>query len=213
MAGRSWRGDDQMTDDTLPGVHPASDDALGIEAAPTSETPLAAGPSSPSLSPEVQNGIYRRLGAVALACSGAYLAAYGLLATRLLFGDGVSLLLYTLVTIPVLICAGIAIFGSRIVYQLTRALSRAQQPGGYRLVEKIGAGGMGEVWRANHQMLLRPAAVKLIRPQVLGGSDRARVRDAVRRFEREAQATARLRSPHSVELYDFGVTKDGTFYY
>ena len=72
---------------------------------------------------------------------------------------------------------------------------------------------MGEVWRAKHRMLVRPAAVKLIRPETLGGEDQNKRRDVVRRFEREAQATAALRSPHTVELYDFGVTNEGIFYY
>lgn len=69
---------------------------------------------------------------------------------------------------------------------------------------------MGEVWRARHRMLARPAAIKLIRPSFA----RAGVSDeAVRRFEREAQVIARLRSPHTVELFDFGIADDGAFYY
>ena len=72
---------------------------------------------------------------------------------------------------------------------------------------------MGEVWRARHSMLARPAAIKLIRPAIAqegraGASDEAR-----RRFEREAQAIASLRSPHTVNLFDFGVASDGAFYY
>jgi serine/threonine-protein kinase len=71
---------------------------------------------------------------------------------------------------------------------------------------------MGQVYRATHRMLARPAAIKLIRPEVLalGGADAARV--ATARFHREAQAAAQLRSPHTVELYDFGVADDGTLY-
>jgi serine/threonine-protein kinase len=72
---------------------------------------------------------------------------------------------------------------------------------------------MGEVWRAQHRMLARPAAIKLIRPEVLGARDPERRNVMVRRFEREAQATALMRSVHTLELYDFGVTDDGTFYY
>ena len=73
-------------------------------------------------------------------------------------------------------------------------------------------GGMGEVWLAEHDKLVRPAVIKLIRPERLkeGGKEAQRT---VRRFEREAQATAELRSPHTVEIYDFGVTYDQTFYY
>jgi serine/threonine-protein kinase len=72
---------------------------------------------------------------------------------------------------------------------------------------------MGEVWRARHRMLSRDAAIKLIQPHMLGrgsGEDSALMQ---RRFEQEAKATASLRSPHTIGLYDFGVTEDGVFYY
>lgn len=82
--------------------------------------------------------------------------------------------------------------------------------GSYRLMEPLGSGGMGEVWRAQHRLLVRPAAVKLIRQSAAVGPTRAQL---VRRFEREAQTTASLRSPHTVQLYDFGVTDTGNFYY
>ena len=62
-------------------------------------------------------------------------------------------------------------------------------------------------------MLARPAAIKLIRPEMLGARDPATRELLVRRFEREAQATALMRSAHTMELYDFGVADDGTFYY
>jgi len=81
----------------------------------------------------------------------------------------------------------------------------------YRLVKKLGVGGMGEVWLANHQLLARPAAVKVIRAEALGNTDQRE--SVVKRFQREAQTTANLRSPHTVELYDFGVTENGSFYY
>jgi serine/threonine protein kinase len=71
---------------------------------------------------------------------------------------------------------------------------------------------MGEVWRAEHASLARPAAIKLIRPDALAGGDEDRT-TAVRRFEQEAQATAQLRSPHTITLYDFGQTADGACYY
>ncbi len=71
---------------------------------------------------------------------------------------------------------------------------------------------MGEVWRARHRLLIRPAAIKLIRQQALGSmSDDPEL--LMRRFEREARATAALKSPHTVQLYDFGATDDGTLYY
>jgi serine/threonine protein kinase len=88
------------------------------------------------------------------------------------------------------------------------AAGKGQEMGSYRLEELLGRGGMGEVWRASHRLLARQAAVKLIR---LGaGSDS---RELFGRFEREARATAGLRSPHTVDVYDFGTTEDGTFYY
>jgi serine/threonine-protein kinase len=102
--------------------------------------------------------------------------------------------------------------GSRVVYGLGAEVRRAREMGSYRLVELLGEGGMGEVWRAEHRMLARPAAIKLIRPRVLG-ADAADRRQAQLRFEREAQATSSMRSPHTLELYDFGVADDGTFYY
>ena len=85
--------------------------------------------------------------------------------------------------------------------------------GSYRLTELLGRGGMGEVWRAEHRLLARTAAIKLVRPEVLGASNEADVKLALRRFEREARATAALNSPHTIRLYDFGTTNDGAFYY
>jgi serine/threonine-protein kinase len=85
--------------------------------------------------------------------------------------------------------------------------------GSYRLEEKLGEGGMGEVWRAQHRLLARPAAVKLIRGAHARHDAVAVSEDAIRRFEREARATASLRSPHTVQLFDFGVSTDGAFYY
>jgi serine/threonine-protein kinase len=102
-----------------------------------------------------------------------------------------------------------AYMGARVVYGLGRQVAEARELGSYRLEERLGAGGMGEVWRARHRMLARPAAVKVIRAPARGGVDG----DARLRFEREAQVTAGLRSPHTVTLFDFGVSADGAFYY
>ncbi|HTO74025.1 MAG TPA: serine/threonine-protein kinase, partial [Gemmatimonadales bacterium] len=85
--------------------------------------------------------------------------------------------------------------------------------GSYRLEGLLGKGGMGEVYKASHQLLARPAAVKLIRREVLGAVDAAHARVIVERFRREAEAAASLRSPHSISLYDFGVAQDGTFFF
>jgi serine/threonine-protein kinase len=114
---------------------------------------------------------------------------------------------------PGLIVLLMAHAGSLVVYGLGTEVRRARELGSYRLVERLGAGGMGEVWRAQHRMLARPAAIKLIRPVMLGGGESESRQVLLRRFEREAQATALMRSPHTMELYDFGVTDEGTFYY
>ncbi len=113
----------------------------------------------------------------------------------------------------VIFAVGISITASSIIHTLRSAVIEARQMGQYRLIESIGKGGMGEVWRAEHALLARPAAVKLIRPEVLDPSDPGKAESMIRRFEREAQATANLRSVHSVELYDFGITDSGTFYF
>jgi serine/threonine-protein kinase len=84
--------------------------------------------------------------------------------------------------------------------------------GSYQLLDRLGSGGMGEVWIARHQLLARPAALKLIRPELLGADERRRTK-ALKRFAREARETASLRSMHTISVYDFGVTRHGAFYY
>lgn len=102
---------------------------------------------------------------------------------------------------------------SSTIYGLRQQVKKASEIGQYTLEEKIGSGGMGEVWRARHRMLIRPAAVKLVTPRDLGSTPSRDPELRMRRFEREARATAGLKSPHTVQLYDFGVTDDGTLYY
>jgi serine/threonine-protein kinase len=110
------------------------------------------------------------------------------------------------------IAVGIAIVGHRVVFGLGTDLGNALRMGSYQLVEKLGEGGMGEVWKAEHHMLARPAAIKLLNKNA-GRASTGASGPEQQRLEREVQATAQLRSPHTVEVYDYGLTEDGRFYY
>jgi len=85
-------------------------------------------------------------------------------------------------------------------------LGCACEVGNYRLLSKLGAGGMGEVFTAQHTMLRRPTAIKLLRPGVSADLD-------IARFEREAQLTSELTHPNTVRVFDYGRTDDGVYFY
>ena len=129
-------------------------------------------------------------------------------------GEPTPSALFTLLHyLPNYSCAIVAMVPARLFQRLGRRLREAEEMGTYQLVELLGHGGMGEVWRAEHRLLARSAAIKLVRPDVLGGGAEHDARLILRRFEREAQATAALSSPHTIHVFDYGVTKEGTFYY
>lgn len=121
-------------------------------------------------------------------------------------------LLYFTTFAPPFACALIATIPAKIIRKLGMQVNRARAVGAYQLDTLLGKGGMGEVYKATHQMLVRPAAVKLIRPEVMGATDSDTARVIQERFRREANAAASLRSPHTISLYDFGITGDGTFF-
>jgi serine/threonine-protein kinase len=98
-------------------------------------------------------------------------------------------------------------YGARTIFRLRRQVAEARHLGQYRLKRRIGGGGMAEVYLAEHQLLKRPCAVKLIRPGVETDPR------AIQRLEREVRLTARLSHPNTVEVYDYGQTEDGTYYY
>jgi len=100
-----------------------------------------------------------------------------------------------------------SIFGVDTIGTLRRQAFQARQLGQYRLTRRIGSGGMGEVYLAEHQLLKRPCVVKLIRP------DKAGDPRSLARFQREVRATAKLSHWNTVEIFDYGHAEDGTFYY
>jgi serine/threonine-protein kinase len=131
----------------------------------------------------------------------------------MLGGKGLNPAYVFVITWPTYACAFVAVVPARVLQRLGRRLREAQELGSYHLIERLGTGGMGEVWRAEHRLLARDAAIKLVRPEVLGARDENEARHTLKRFEREAQATAALSSPHTIQVFDFGITQDGTFYY
>jgi serine/threonine-protein kinase len=106
-----------------------------------------------------------------------------------------------------LILAAGSAAGAYMIARLRRQVREARQVGQYRLRRRLGAGGMGEVYLAEHQFLKRPCALKLIKPGLESGER------ALARFEREVRLTATLSHPNTVEIYDYGKTEDGVYYY
>jgi hypothetical protein len=118
---------------------------------------------------------------------------------------------------PGYFCAGLAwaaawVFG-RMAGDVARSRREVRELGSYQLEELLGHGGMGEVWRARHRLLPRQAAVKFVRPTEDLRADPQAIAEMGRRFEREARAIAMLRSPHTIQMYDYGMSPDGDLYY
>jgi hypothetical protein len=105
------------------------------------------------------------------------------------------------------VAVAIVVYGAYRIEILRQEALEARKLGQYLLKERLGAGGMGEVYLAEHVLLRRPCAIKLIRPERVGDPKN------LLRFEREVQTTATLTHPNTVQIYDYGHAEDGTFYY
>jgi serine/threonine-protein kinase len=112
----------------------------------------------------------------------------------------------SLYQVLLLICIGVATLASRMSFSLRREFHDAHRLGIFVLQEKIGEGAMGEVYRASHELLKRPTAVKLLRPEITGSRMQ-------KRFEHEVQLTSALTHPNTISIYDYGHTADGLFFY
>ena len=115
--------------------------------------------------------------------------------------------------VPPLFCAALAgtaaLLANRLTAQLAEARRAVRDLGAYALERRLDHGGMGEVWLARHRLLPRAAAVKFLKLSVEAGPDPQRNA----RFEREARAIALLQSPHTIQIYDFGLSEDGELYF
>lgn len=100
-----------------------------------------------------------------------------------------------------------AVWGVHTINSLRTEAYQARRLGQYKLKRLIGAGGMGEVYLGEHQLMKRPCAIKVIRPEKAGDPK------VLARFEREVQATAKLSHWNSIDIFDYGRADDGTFYY
>jgi serine/threonine-protein kinase len=111
----------------------------------------------------------------------------------------------TLLMMPLTAVA--AVYGVHSINALRHQAHQAKQLGQYKLKRLIGSGGMGDVYLGEHLLMKRPCAIKIIHPEKAGDPK------ALARFEREVQAISRLSHWNSIEIFDYGRTNDGTFYY
>ncbi len=104
------------------------------------------------------------------------------------------------------LCVGVTLYSYYSVHRLRQDLGENRKLGQYRLGKQIGEGGMGKVFKAEHELLKRPTAVKLLKPEFVD-------RDSLARFEREARLVAQLEHFNTIRVYDYGVTPEGLLYF
>lgn len=121
--------------------------------------------------------------------------------------DGASIATFAVHTSVVWAGAIVAVWGGHVTWSLRQSVFESRKLGRYRLLRRIGRGGMGEVWRAEDRALRRSVALKILSPE------HGRKPSRVARFEREIQATAAISHPNVVRIHDWGVTDDGVWYY
>ena len=101
---------------------------------------------------------------------------------------------------------GLSALASRVIHRLREEVRDIQSLGQYILERELGEGAMGVVYQAKHGMLKRPTAIKLLKPELADP-------DALERFRREVQLTAKLTHPNTVTIFDYGRTPDSKLYY
>jgi eukaryotic-like serine/threonine-protein kinase len=144
------------------------------------------------------------IGAMALA---PILLLAGMLANMPQVAESMPLTSILQHVLVLVIAAAASVVGTRLINTLRCEVYEARQIGQYRLLQPLGSGGMGEVYLAEHRMLKRPCAIKLVQPERAGDPH------VLARFEREVRMTAQLSHWNTVEIYDYGRTDDGNFFY
>ncbi len=120
---------------------------------------------------------------------------------------GQSLITFVVFTAVLFAGVVVVVWGGHVMWSLRQSVFESRKLGRYRLLKRIGVGGMGEVWRAQDRALRRNVALKILSPE------HGRKPSRVARFEREIQATAAITHPNVVRIHDWGVTDDGVWYY
>ncbi len=194
------------------------DPGVDLTAGYTSQLPLPQRPFTKMAAAAIVGGEgldldgYRDYRGVPVVGAWKWLTPYGFgVTTEIDYDDAYAALnyvrraLWSLFGVTVLFAA-VAFASSLSMFRLRREIGAARQLGQYTLETLIGEGGMGKVFKARHAMLRRPTAVKVLDGVQAGAN-------AIARFEREVQVASALTHPNTVEIYDYGRTDDGIFYF